>query len=145
MTSVGVVPDSSDSSSSVTYPVIVSLDEPASRARVGMTAAVRIVTARGSGLVIPSEALRGSMATVVRNGRRTTARVDTGVVGDQSTIVTDGLSAGDEVIETSASATAGANASASGADTTSNSSASLGGGALAGGGFRAGGGPPSAP
>lgn len=137
VTSVGLVPDSTGSA--VTYPVTVTLDEPTTRARAGMTASVRIVTARASGLVIPSQALRGSMVVRVTAGEQTTTRVQTGLAGDDDTIVADGLSAGDEVVETSASALAGAQAATQPATATSANPATP----SFGGGFRRGGGPPS--
>ena len=110
VTSVGLVPDSSGSS--VTYPVKITLDDATTQPRAGMAASVRIVTAQASGLVIPSQALNGFTATVIAGNRRTATRVQTGLEGDDGTIVTDGLSAGQDVVETSASARAGATATA---------------------------------
>ena len=52
---------------------------------------------RRRGLSVPSQALRGSTVTVERDGKRTTQRVQTGVVGDSTTQVVSGLNAGDKV------------------------------------------------
>ena len=62
-----------------------------------MSATADIVVARVTGLVVPSQALRGSTVTVERDGARSTQRVQTGVVGDSSTQVVSGLTAGDKV------------------------------------------------
>ena len=64
-----------------------------------MSATADIVVARVSGLSVPSQALRGSSVTVERDGKRTTQRVQTGIVGDSATQVVSGLDAGDKVID----------------------------------------------
>jgi macrolide-specific efflux system membrane fusion protein len=79
------------------------------------------------------------MVVRVTAGEQTTTRVQTGLAGDDDTIVADGLSAGDEVVETSASALAGAQAATQPATATSANPATP----SFGGGFRRGGGPPS--
>ena len=147
VTSVGLVPDS-DSGSAVTYPVTITLDEGARRARAGMTAGVRIVTANASGVVVPSQALSGPTVTLVKDGTRTVARVSLGLAGDERTVVESGLSAGDQVVETSASAMAGANATPQSSTATTNGRFPGGGrfpgaGGFAGGGRFPGGGLPS--
>ena len=68
-----------------------------------MSATADIVVARATGLVVPSQALRGSTVTVERDGQRSTQRVQTGVVGDSTTQVVSGLNAGDKVVVTSTS------------------------------------------
>src|SRR5262249_21247420 len=61
-----------------------------------------IVVARASGLVVPSQALRGSTVTVEDNdGSRSTQRVQTGVVGESTTQVVSGLEAGGKGVITS--------------------------------------------
>ena len=77
-----------------------------------MSATADIVVARVTGLAVPSQALRGASVTVERDGKRTTERVQTGVVGDSATQVVSGLKAGDKVIVTSTSAASGRTASA---------------------------------
>ena len=101
-------------------------------------------------------ALRGSTVTVERGGKRSTVRVQTGVVGDSSTQVLTGLKAGDKVIVTSTSALSGRTASGQGAQQQTGRFGGAGGfGGAAGGfggagGFRAAGGggfggPPGGP
>ncbi len=135
ITRVALVPDSSGSA--VTYPVTITLDEPTTRVRAGMATSVRIVTAQASGLVIPAQALTGSIAKVVTATGSTPTRVQTGLEGDDGTIVTGGLSAGQSVLETSASALAGTTATTPA--TTRTSATSFGG---FGGGAPGIGGPP---
>jgi multidrug efflux pump subunit AcrA (membrane-fusion protein) len=113
---IGVLSSASDSSSSqdngsssgaVSYPVTVALDQTTDGVRAGMSATADIVTSQASGVVVPSQALRGNTVTLVANGERTTERVQTGVVGDSTTQVVSGLKAGDRVVITSTSAAAG--------------------------------------
>jgi hypothetical protein len=89
----------------------VTLDQSTDGVRTGMSATADIITAQASGITVPNQALRGSTVTLDRNGRRSTVRVQTGVVGDSSTQVVSGLSAGDRVVITSTSALAGSAAS----------------------------------
>ncbi len=102
---------SSTGTGAVSYPVEVTLDQRAAGVKPGMSATADIVVAQASGLVVPSQALRGSTVTVQRAGRRSTRTVETGVVGDSDTQIVAGLKAGDRVIVTSTAATVGAAAS----------------------------------
>jgi hypothetical protein len=72
-----------------------------------MSATADIVVERASGLSVPSQAIRGSTVTVERDGRRSTQRVQTGVVGASATQILSGLQEGDKVIVTSTSALTG--------------------------------------
>jgi hypothetical protein len=104
VTAVGILSDSSSSSSgAVSYPVTVTLDQSTQGIKAGMSATADIVVARASGIVVPSQAVRANSVTVVKDGRRSTQRVQTGVVGDSSTQIVSGLNAGDQVIVTSTS------------------------------------------
>jgi len=136
----------SSTSSAVSYPVTVVLDQSASGIKAGMSATADIVTVQASGLVVPSAALQGSTVTLDNGGKRTTQRVQTGVVGDSSTQVVSGLKAGDVVVVRSTSAAAGRSATGSTASQPGGTGLSrrLGGGFGGAGGFRAGGagGPP---
>jgi multidrug efflux pump subunit AcrA (membrane-fusion protein) len=136
VTSVGVLASDSSSSSSssgaVSYPVEVTLDQTTQGVRAGMSATADIVVAHASGLVVPSQALRGSSVTLVRNGKRSTQPVQTGVVGDSDTQVVSGLRAGDQVLVTSTTATLGAASRASGNSGAAGGFRGFGG---AGGGF----------
>jgi membrane fusion protein, macrolide-specific efflux system len=130
---------SSSSSSAVSYSVTLRLTQTASDLKPGMSASADIVTSETTGLTVPSAAVRGNRVTVVRDGKNSTVQVQTGVVGDSTTQIVRGLSAGDQVLITSTSAAAGASASPS-----SSSGRTQGGGL--GGGFNGGppaGGPPA--
>ena len=94
VTAVGVLASESQDSSAVSYPVTVTLDQTTDGLKSGMSATADIVVARANGLVVPSQALRGSTVTVERDGQRSTQRVQTGVVGDSSTQVVSGLERG---------------------------------------------------
>jgi multidrug efflux pump subunit AcrA (membrane-fusion protein) len=142
VTSVGVLSSSSGSTSgAVSYPVEVTLDQTTQGVKAGMSATADIVVAQSSGLMVPSQALRGGSVTVVRGGRRSTRQVQTGVVGDTDTQILSGLQAGDQVIVTSTAATLGAASQASGSSGAGGFRGLGGGGAFpGGGGFAPGGG-----
>jgi multidrug efflux pump subunit AcrA (membrane-fusion protein) len=143
---IGVLSSSSSSgsSSAVSYPVTLSLDQTGKSLKAGMSATADIVTSQVTGLAVPSQALSGSTVTVeAADGTQTTQRVQTGVVGDATTQVISGLKAGDKVVVRSAAATLGAGTG--GANQLNSAIGSrLGGGGLGGGlgggGFGAGGG-----
>jgi hypothetical protein len=151
--SIDVLSSSSSStgaSSAVSYPVTIALTQTTKGLRAGMSATAEIVTSQAEGVVVPTQALQGSSVTVVKNGERTTQRVQTGVAGDASTQVVSGLSAGDQVVVTSTSAAAGAAASRSGGTSSATQSGTggtgrFGGGAtgFGGGGVAGGGGLPA--
>lgn len=131
---VGVLAASDSSSGAVSYPVTLKLDQRATKLRAGMSATADIVVAQASGLTLPSQAVTGSSVTVVRDGERTTQRVQTGVVGESSTQILSGLQEGDEVIVRSASAAAGASAGAAGQGGQGNQTGGFGRGGGGGGG-----------
>ena len=151
VTDIGVLSSSSGSgasSSAVSYPVTLSLDQTGKGLKAGMSATADIVTSQVTGLAVPSQALAGSTVTVeAADGSQTTQRVQTGVVGDSTTQVVSGLKAGDKVVVRSAAAALGA--AAGGSDQLNNAIRSrlgaggvgggLGGGGLAGGGLGGGG------
>jgi hypothetical protein len=135
VTSVGVLASSSSSGSgAVSYPVEVTLDQTTQGVKAGMSATADIVVGRASGLLVPSQALRGNTVTVVRDGKRSTQQVQTGVVGDSDTQILAGLKAGDQVVVTSTAATLGAAASRAGQGGNGRFGG-LGGGLGGGGGF----------
>jgi multidrug efflux pump subunit AcrA (membrane-fusion protein) len=151
VTDIGVLSSSSGSgtSSAVSYPVTLSLDQTGKALKAGMSATADIVTSQVTGLAVPSQALTGSTVTVeAADGARTTQQVQTGVVGDSTTQIVSGLKAGDRVVVRSAAAALGA--AAGGSDQLNNALRSrvgaggvgggLGGAGLAGGGFGGGGG-----
>jgi hypothetical protein len=142
VTSIGVLSSSSSSgtTSAVSYPVSLTLDQTGSKLKAGMSASADIITAQDSGVSVPNQALQGSTVTVVRNGKRTSQDVQTGTAGDSSTIITSGLSAGDQVLVTSTSAAAGSRASGGAAAGAAGAGARFGPGGFGGGGFGGGGG-----
>jgi multidrug efflux pump subunit AcrA (membrane-fusion protein) len=146
VTSIGVLAasGSSGTSSAVSYPVSLTLDQTGSRLKAGMSASADIITAQESGVSVPNQALQGSTVTVVRNGKRIRQDVQTGTAGDSSTIIASGLSAGEQVLVTSRSATAGAAAAGGAAAGANGAGRRFGPGGFGGGGvgqvFRGGGG-----
>jgi multidrug efflux pump subunit AcrA (membrane-fusion protein) len=141
VTSIGVLAASSSSgtSSAVSYPVSLTLDQTGSKLKAGMSASADIITAQDNGVSVPNQALQGSTVTVVRNGKRIQQDVQTGMAGDSSTIVTSGINAGEQVLVISRSATAGANASGAPAAGATGAAGRFGGGGFGGGGFGGGG------
>ncbi len=148
---IGVLSSSSSSagtSTAVSYPVTIALTQTTKGLRAGMSATAEIVTGQASGVIVPTQALQGSNVTVVKDGKRTTQRVTTGVAGDSTTQIVSGLSAGQQVVVTSSSAAAGANASGSGTSGTGGLTGrtgrtGLGTGFGGAGGFAGGAGPPA--
>jgi macrolide-specific efflux system membrane fusion protein len=152
VSAIGVLASSSSSSTSsaVSYPVTLTLDQRGSKLKPGMSASADIITGQQSGISVPTQALQGSTVTVARNGKSVSVPVQTGLAGDSNTIITSGVTAGEQVVVTSTSAAAGA--AATGAATGTGNLRRLGAGAgigsaLGGGGgagFRGGfgGGPP---
>jgi hypothetical protein len=115
VTHIGVLSSSSggSSSSAVSYPVTLTLDQTGKALKAGMSATADIVTDQVTGIAVPNQALSGSTVIVEgENGSRTARRVQTGVVGDSTTQVVSGLRVGDKVVVRSAAAAAGAGASA---------------------------------
>jgi hypothetical protein len=137
---VGVLSSSSASSSStaVSYPVTIVLDQGSTSARAGMSASADIVVSQVSGLTVPTQAISGSTVTLVQNGKKVTTPVQTGVVGDTTTQIVSGVKEGDEVYVQSPSAAAGA--AATGSATGQQSGRTGAGGGFGGGGFGGGGG-----
>jgi hypothetical protein len=146
VTEIGVLSSSSSSSSSsngtssaVSYPVTLTLDQTAKTLKAGMSASADIVVAQASGVVVPTQAIQAGSVTTVRDGKRMTQRVTVGIAGDSTTQVISGVKVGDQVAVTSASAAAGA--SAAGASGTGRQGTPGGfgggppGGGLGGGGF----------
>ncbi|HKE81714.1 MAG TPA: hypothetical protein VKB54_20520, partial [Solirubrobacteraceae bacterium] len=125
------------STSAVSYPVTLTLDQTGKDLKPGMSATADIVTDQVSGIAVPSQAITGSTVTVVdKNGKQSTRQVQTGVVGDSTTQVVSGLNVGDTVVVRSA--TAGAGAATEGANQLNNALSNRAGGGL--GGRRLGGG-----
>jgi HlyD family secretion protein len=87
----------------VNYPVTISLIDPDSAVKPGMTANVNIVVdERQNVLLVPNRAIRTQgkqrYVTVVFEGQRIQTPVQTGLSNDSMTEITSGLKEGDEVI-----------------------------------------------
>lgn len=99
VSSIGVLPSSSGSSSAVSYPVTLTLEQSSRTLKAGMSATADIVTAQTSGITIPTQALTGSAVTVeTSDGKRTTKTVQAGLTGDSSVLILSGLNAGEKVV-----------------------------------------------
>jgi multidrug efflux pump subunit AcrA (membrane-fusion protein) len=129
VTAIGVLPSSSGSSSAVSYPVTLLLDQSSNSLKAGMSATADIVTAETSGITIPTQALTGTTVTVVQNGKQSARTVTTGLTGDSTTQIVSGLSAGDQVVVRSAVVTPSTTSAAG------QQSRGFGGGGFGGGGF----------
>jgi multidrug efflux pump subunit AcrA (membrane-fusion protein) len=98
--SIGLMPDTSDSPP--TYPVTIGLTGQPSGLHPGGYASVTIVTARGSGVSVPTSAVHysGSKATVTvyAGGKARVAKVTVGTRGPVMTQITSGLRIGQQVV-----------------------------------------------
>jgi multidrug efflux pump subunit AcrA (membrane-fusion protein) len=145
VTAIGVLPSSSGSTSAVSYPVTLLLDQSSRSLKAGMSATADIVTAQTNGITIPTQALTGSTVTVVQNGKQSERTVTTGLTGDSTTQIVSGLNAGDQVIVRSVTVTPSTTAAgaqqarglggAGGAGGLARSGGGFGGGGFGGGGF----------
>lgn len=96
----------------VTYDDTISLTNPPATVQDGMSVTVAVVVASVSNaLELPSSAItttgRLSTVSLLTNGKQTTQSVTVGLVGDSTTQILSGLSAGDVVVEPTVTATAG--------------------------------------
>jgi hypothetical protein len=117
----------------VTYNVTVGLTNPPSAVKPGMTANLTVVVdSRDNVLHVPTAdvSTRGgvSMVTVMQNDKQVVQPVTTGLVGDQSTEITSGLTEGETVVEPTVNF-----ATSTGSGTSTNPAARLFGGGLGGG------------
>jgi multidrug efflux pump subunit AcrA (membrane-fusion protein) len=128
--SVAAMPNAANTSTT-TYNVIVSLPSDSSALTNGAIGTVGIVTGTASGIAVPSSAVRttaGRRTVTVLEGNTTrTVAVQVGVVGDQWTQITNGLSAGQLVVLATVSDPLPSSATAT---TTANNAANRGRGAF---------------
>ena len=118
----------------VTYNVTMALDNLTPHVKPGMSANVSVVVAKADNVLhVPTAAVRGSGATatvtLINSGKQTPVVVTVGVRGDDSTEVTSGLGASDQVLVSTgqlSTSTGGATVRGAGG---------LGGGGLGGGGL----------
>jgi macrolide-specific efflux system membrane fusion protein len=103
-----VSPTSTVVSNVVTYDVTISVTNPASTVKIGMTVQASVVVASASNVLeVPSSvitSLRGvPTVTLYQNGTQIPGhRVTLGLQGDTQTQITGGLSAGEMVVEPTA-------------------------------------------
>lgn len=98
-----VDPQATTSNNVVQYGVTLALTSQPSGLRLGQTASVEVVTAKADdALYVPSTAVKtaggGHTVTVLANGKQRTQTVQVGVTGDDSTQITSGLHAGEQVV-----------------------------------------------
>ncbi|MGN6324623.1 efflux RND transporter periplasmic adaptor subunit [Pseudolysinimonas sp.] len=135
-----ISPTATASNSIVTYATTITLDALPAKARLGQTAeaAITIAASKADALYVPAAAITtrngSSTVEVVKNGTTSTVDVTTGVVGDQGTEITKGLTAGETVVIGRISATT------TGTGTGTGTGAGLGTGTGGGRGFGGGGG-----
>lgn len=137
VTQIGAL-GSTTSSGSASYPVTISLGGTTQPLYAGANAAVAITISSTSAAVsVPTSAVRSfgafHLVTVLRNGTTSQVPVQIGVVGTTLTQITQGLSAGDQVV------LADINAPLPTATNNNPRAAFVGGGGFGGGGFRGGG------
>jgi len=137
VTSISLLPTSS--SGVVSYDVTLVLDQLEAGLRDGMSASASIIVSQAQGISVPSGAITTrngvSTVTVVRNGQQVSQPVITGVVGDSTTQIVSGLSAGEQVAIPIVSATSSSAMSATAASSATGSGGGggrFGGGALGG-------------
>ncbi len=105
-----ISPTAASGSNTVTYPITVSLDSAPAEAKLGQSVKLSItVDEVQDAIYVPSAAVRtaGNRTTVivVRNGVQTTVAVQIGLKGDSFTVITDGLTVGEQVVLATVSST----------------------------------------
>ncbi|MDQ1562355.1 MAG: hypothetical protein QOE85_1696, partial [Actinomycetota bacterium] len=99
-----IAPTGTSSNSIVTYATTITLTDPPAGLRLGQTANVAITTeaSAASALYVPAAAITTANGTstvkVVKNGKTTSVTVKTGIVGDNGTEITSGLTNGETIV-----------------------------------------------
>jgi macrolide-specific efflux system membrane fusion protein len=143
-----ISPTATSSNSIVTYATTITLDKLPDKVRLGQTAqvAITVKASAADALYVPAAAITTSSdgtSTVkvvdAKTGKTTTVDVTTGVVGDQGTEITKGLTAGETIVigTVSANSTTGSGTGTTG--TTGRGGFGGAGGGFTGGGFVGGG------
>jgi macrolide-specific efflux system membrane fusion protein len=110
-TVTAIAPTGTTSNSIVTYATTITLTAPPKNLRIGQTADVTITTAssKADALYVPAAAITTANGTstvkVIKNGKTTAVTVKTGIVGDDGTEITSGLTAGETIVIGTVSAT----------------------------------------
>ena len=131
-----VSPTSIVSNNVVTYDETITLTNPPASVLDGMTADVSVVVQTATNVLeVPSAAVtttgQFSTVTVLKNGKQTTTRVTVGLVGNSTTQILSGVTAGEVLVEPTATV--------SSSTTGPTGSTRFGGGGGGGGGFGGGG------
>jgi hypothetical protein len=131
-----ISPTSVVSSNVVTYDETIALKDPPATVLDGMTADVSVVVETATNVLeVPSAAVTttglSSTVTVLKNGKDVTTRVTVGLVGNSTTQILSGVTAGEKLVEPTATI------SSSGTTGSTSPTRVFGGG---GGGFAGGGG-----
>lgn len=109
VTAIAPVAASSGTSSVVTYPVTIALDDPPTGLASGMSATVSVETGRADNvLAVPVTALEGSagnytIRVVDQTGQVAVRPVEVGLVGDQYVEIRSGVAEGEAVVTGTAS------------------------------------------
>lgn len=109
---VAVDPQATTANNVVTYGVTLSLDKVPTGAKPGQTVSVSVVTGEVADAVYVNAAAVTTVGnrhsvTVLAGGVQETRTVEIGLEGDQATQITSGLTAGEQVVITTASSTTG--------------------------------------
>jgi macrolide-specific efflux system membrane fusion protein len=98
----------------VSYPIYISLDKNPDGVRLGQSVRITVTVDKAENvLFLPTAAVRSAgnrnSVTVVTNGVQETRTVQIGLKGDTSTVITEGLTLGEQVVLATASTTTGTN------------------------------------
>jgi len=129
---------STNSSGVVSYDVTFQLDQMEAGLKPGMSATAEVVVKQAEGVNVPSSAISGDSVSVVRDGKDVRQHVVTGLAGNTSTIILNGLKAGETVVLPAPASTSSATSLTSRLSRLAGGGGGLGGGG--GGGFAGGGG-----
>ena len=107
-----VDPSATTANNVVTYGVTLSLDKVPTGAKAGQTVSVAVTTGSVENTVLVSSAAITTVGqrhsvTVVAGGAQEVRQVEIGLVGDSTTQITDGVTAGEQVVLTTTSTTTG--------------------------------------
>jgi multidrug efflux pump subunit AcrA (membrane-fusion protein) len=94
---VSVATLSTSNSGVVSYDVTFQLDQLTAGLKPGMSASAEVVVKQAEGVNVPTTAISGGSVTVIEGEKRVRRTVLTGLAGNSSTIILNGLKAGERV------------------------------------------------
>jgi macrolide-specific efflux system membrane fusion protein len=122
-----ISPTATDSDDVVSYEVTLDLDQTDSQVLSGMSASAVVIVDQASGVTVPNDAVTGSgsegSVTLDLDGKRVARQVVVGLRGASRSMITSGLTAGDELVVSQSLPSRGSASTA----TTTSSSGSLSG------------------